>query len=171
MNLVNSELSIEKPELSSKLKLLICIVICLGVGFTSSLLSATKDNVWFDSISKPSWNPPDYIFGPVWTILYLMMAFSLWIIWKRDIPKYRKFPAELLFASQLFLNFWWSIIFFRFHSPKLAFIEILFLILFILLTIFKFARISKLAAWLLVPYVSWVCFAAILNYNLWILNQ
>ena len=157
--------------LSATWKLIISILICQLVGITSALLSTTQNNVWFESIVKPSWNPPGYLFGPVWTILYLLMGISLWIIWKSNAYEPMKTEALLFFATQLFLNFWWSILFFKFHSPFIAFIAITLLFILIFLTIFRFVEISKTAAWLLVPYISWVCFAAILNYNLWKLNN
>lgn len=112
-----------------------------------------------------------YLFGPVWTILYLLMAISLWLVWKSNSDETRKLEAMLFFAFQLFLNFWWSILFFKFHSPIAAFNEIILMIVLILITIFRFSKISTTAAWLLVPYISWVCFAAFLNYNLWKLNS
>jgi translocator protein len=157
--------------LSNNWKLVICILICQATGIVSGLLTNTQNNTWFDTIVKPSWNPPGYLFGPVWTILYLLMAFSLWIVWKSDAPETQKFQACLLFASQLFLNFWWTILFFKLECPLCAFLEILVMICLIIITIFKFSEISKTAAWLLVPYISWVCFATILNYKLWVLNK
>lgn len=157
--------------ISNNWKLIICILICQATGIISGLLTNTQNNTWYDSIVKPSWNPPGYLFGPVWTILYLLMAISLWIIWKSKAPEIQKYQACLIFAAQLFLNFWWTILFFKFHSPIVAFIEIILMIALIFITIIRFSKISKLAAWLLVPYISWVCFAAILNYNLWKLNS
>ena len=156
--------------LSNIWKLIICILICQSTGIISGWLTTTQNNVWYDSIIKPSWNPPGYLFGPVWTILYLLMAFSLWIVWKSYAPEVQKFQACLIFALQLFLNFWWTILFFKLQCPLCAFVEILLMILLILITIYKFSKISKTAAWLLVPYISWVCFATILNYKLWVLN-
>lgn len=161
----------EKTTLSNNWKLVICIALCQATGIISGLLTTTQNNTWYATIVKPSWNPPAYLFGPVWTILYLLMGISLWIIWKSDTPEVKKMQACLLFATQLFLNFWWTILFFRFHSPVVAFVEIILMIIMILLTIFKFSDISKTASWLLVPYISWVCFAAILNFNLWKLNS
>lgn len=156
--------------LSNNWKLVICILICQSVGIISGLLTNTQNNSWFDNIIRPSCYPPGYLFGPVWTVLYLLMGISLWFIWKSNALQTIKLEAELFFATQLFLNFWWTILFFKMQSPELAFLEIIVMIIFIIITIFKFAEISKTAAWLLVPYVSWVCFAAILNYKLWILN-
>lgn len=159
-----------KSTVSNNWKLVICIIICQSVGIISGLLTTTENNAWYTTIVKPDWNPPGYLFGPVWTILYLLMAISLWIIWKSNAAENQKTQACVFFAAQLFLNFWWSILFFKFHSPIAAFVEIIVMIVLILFTIFKFSKISKTAAWLLVPYISWVCFAAILNYNLWELN-
>lgn len=160
-----------KTTLSNNWKFAICILICQATGIVSGLLTNTQNNIWFNTIIKPSWNPPGYLFGPVWTILYLMMAISLWIIWKSNAQETEKFNACLIFAMQLFLNFWWTILFFKFQSPLCAFVEILFMICLIVITIYKFSAISKKAAWLLVPYISWVCFATILNYKLWVLNK
>jgi translocator protein len=157
--------------LSNGWKLAICILICQATGIISGLLTNTQNNDWYDTIVKPSWNPPGYLFGPVWTTLYLLMGISLWIVWKSNSNEEMRMEAMQLFAAQLFLNFWWTIIFFKFHSPIAAFIEIILMIVLIFYTIFRFAEISKTAAWLLVPYISWVCFAAILNYKLWVLNK
>lgn len=162
---------IVSTTLSNNWKLAICILICQATGIISGLLTTTQNNIWYNTMVKPSWNPPGYLFGPVWTILYLLMAISLWLVWKSNSDETRKLEAMLFFAFQLFLNFWWSILFFKFHSPIAAFNEIILMIVLILITIFRFSKISTTAAWLLVPYISWVCFAAFLNYNLWKLNS
>lgn len=159
-----------RTTLSNNWKLAICIFICQGTGIISGLLTNTQNNAWYDTIVKPSWNPPGYLFGPVWTVLYLLMAISLWIIWKSNAPEDQKTEACLIFAAQLFLNFWWTILFFKIHSPITALVEIIVMIILIFFTILRFSEISKTAAWLLVPYISWVFFATILNYNLWLLN-
>ena len=159
-----------KRSLSSVQRLGVSILICEGAGILSGLLSADGIRTWFTSLEKPSWNPPSFVFGPVWTVLYLLMAISLWLIWNSELPV-SKGKAYLFFTIQLFLNFCWSIIFFRFHSPALAFVDITFMIISIILTMFSFVKISRTATWLLVPYVLWVCFAAILNYTIWILNK
>lgn len=162
---------VEKNTLSSFWKLVIAIFICEATGIVSGLLSQSDLNTWFSTLHKPTWNPPGYLFGPVWTLLYLLMGISLWLIWKSDAPEPKKTKAQLVFALQLFLNFWWSILFFNLHSPAWAFFNIIFMIVTILITIFLFASISRKAAWLLVPYISWVCFAAILNYSIWKMNS
>lgn len=153
------------------LKLIISIVIPLLIGFSSSYFTITEIGSWYQGIQKPSWNPPNYVFGPVWTTLYVMMGISFFLIWKSETNQSIKRTAIILFCVQLVLNFFWSFIFFNQHNPGLAFAEILLLWFLILLTIFAFARISKVAAWLLVPYISWVSFAAILNFTIWQLNK
>ena len=162
---------VEKNTLSPQWKLFICIIICQSVGIISGLIAATNNNLWFAALEKPSWNPPGYLFGPVWTFLYLLMSVSLWIVWKSNFKEKLKEQAALIFALQLFLNFWWSILFFKFQSPIFAFVDIIFMIILIMISITRFSKFSKLAAWLLVPYISWVCFAALLNYKIMILNN
>lgn len=157
-------------NLSSTLKLVIAILVCEVIGFTSGLIGSAAMNTWFDNLQKPSWNPPSFLFAPVWTTLYALMGIAFWLIWKNETPEANKRSAYAAFALQLFLNFCWSIIFFRFQSPFFALIEILLLLSMILLTIFQFSKISKTAAWLLVPYVLWVSFASVLNYTIWSLN-
>lgn len=165
--MVIQTLSIKKIN---TLKLIAAIGICLLTGVISSLLSMKWMYPWFAGINKPQWNPPDNIFGPVWTILYVLMGIALYLIWKSSPSSKQKKNAELLFAFQLFLNFWWSIVFFRFHSPEFALLIILMMDLFIIITIFQFAKISRTASWLMVPYISWVCFASMLNYSIYSLN-
>lgn len=157
-------------NLSSTLKLVIAILTCEVIGFTSGLIGSAAMNTWFDNLQKPSWNPPNYLFGPVWTFLYALMGIAFWLIWKNATPESNKRSAYTVFALQLFLNFCWSIIFFRFQAPFIALIEILFLLAMILLTAYHFSKISKTAAYLLIPYALWVSFASVLNYTLWSLN-
>ena len=152
-------------------KLIIVILICESAGIISGLIANTGMNPWFETLNKPSWNPPAYLFAPVWTMLYLLMGISLWLIWKSNTPAPQKINLIILFSLQLFLNFWWSIIFFKFHSPALALLNIILMLILILLTIINFSKISKPAARLLVPYIAWVSFATILNYTIWILNK
>jgi translocator protein len=158
-------------ELSSPWKFIIAVFICEAVGIVSGLLTQNEMTTWFSSLNKPSWNPPAYLFSPVWTTLYFLMGVSLWLVWKSNAPETQKLRAELTFALQLFLNFMWSILFFKCHSPALAFVDIILMIVTILMTIGRFARMSKLAAWLLVPYLMWVCFATVLNYRIWAMNM
>lgn len=157
-------------NISNTWKLIIAILICEATGFLSGLIGSAYKNQWFEKLNKPWWNPPGYIFGPVWTCLYLLMGISLWLVWKSNKKDIVKQSALRYFGSQLFLNFWWSIIFFRFQSPGGALVDILLLFILIFITIFQFATISKLAAWLLVPYISWVSFASCLNFAIWWMN-
>ena len=151
--------------------LIIAILICESTGIISGLIANTGINPWFDTLNKPLWNPPAFIFAPVWTLLYLLMGISLWLIWKSNTPSPQKNNAIILFFLQLFFNFWWSIIFFKFHSPAFALVDIILMLNLILFTIILFSKISKIAAWLLVPYIAWVSFATILNFTIWILNK
>ncbi len=152
-------------------KLVIAIAIPLIVGSTSGFFTITGVESWYQTIQKPSWNPPSWIFGPVWTSLYIMMGIALFLIWKSPLSSDIKRTAILLFAIQLVLNFFWSFIFFYQHQIGWALVEIIALWLLILLTIFAFAKINTTAAWLLVPYISWVSFASILNFTIWKLNN
>lgn len=152
-------------------KLVISIAIPVAIGATAGFFTVTGVGSWYQTINKPSWNPPGWVFGPVWTMLYIMMGVSLYLVWKSGNNNHLKRTAIGLFAVQLILNFFWSFIFFDQQQPGWAFVEIIAMWVFILLTIFAFAKVNKTAAWLLVPYISWVSFATILNYTIWKLNN
>lgn len=152
------------------LKLLISIALPVGVGALSGFFTAAGVTTWYRSIQKPGWNPPDAVFAPVWTLLYVLMGIAFYLVWKNDAGAEQKRRAVIFWAGQLVLNAIWSFLFFKRHDIGFALLEIFLLWLTIVITIFLFARISKAAAWLLVPYISWVSFAAILNYVIWRLN-
>jgi len=152
-------------------KLIIAVAIPVAVGATSGFFTVTGAGSWYQSINKPSWNPPGWIFGPVWTTLYLLMGIALYLVWKSETSSDLKKTAITLFSIQLILNFFWSIIFFNQQQIGWALVEIIMMWIAILFTIFSFAKISNIAAWLLVPYISWVSFATILNYTIWKLNN
>lgn len=152
-------------------KLFISIAVPVAVGAVSGLFTRPEIDGWYQTIKKPSWQPPGWVFGPVWTTLYILMGIALYLVWKSNAPDKLKRTAVTLWIVQLVFNFFWSFIFFRQHQLDWALGEIIVLWLFILLTIFAFARISKIAAWLLVPYISWVSFASILTYTIYQLNQ
>lgn len=156
--------------MSNTLKLIIAVALPLVVGATSGFFTMTGVESWYQTINKPSWNPPNWVFGPVWTTLYILMGVALFLVWKADTSAELKKIAISLFAVQLVLNFFWSFIFFYLQQPGWAVLELAIMWIFILLTIFAFAQVSKTAAWLLVPYISWVSFAGILNYTIWKLN-
>jgi len=124
---------------------------------------------WYDALNKPAWNPPGWIFGPVWTVLYIMMAVAAWLVWQcGGFAAQRR--ALGLFLTQLVLNALWTPLFFGLRQPGLAFAEIILLWLAILATLLAFRPVSRAATWLLAPYLAWVSFAAVLNATIWRLN-
>ena len=153
------------------MKLVISILLPLLVAFGGSLFTETGEGSWYRSIEKPSWNPPGWVFAPVWTTLYVMMGVGFYLVWKSTLQGNRKQSAMVLWTMQLMVNFFWSFIFFSQQQIGWAMVEIICLWILILPTIFAFAKVNKLAAWLLVPYISWVSFAALLNYTIWVLNK
>ena len=157
--------------MNNTLRLIISIAICLAIGGLGSLFTTPEIDHWYQTLQKPSWNPPSWVFGPVWTLLHILMGIALYIVWKKPTFKNIKRPAIILFSIQLLLNLAWSWIFFNQHNITGAFIDICMLWVAILLCIFSFARIYRSAAWLLVPYISWVSFAAVLNFTIWQLNK
>jgi tryptophan-rich sensory protein len=156
--------------MSSFVKLVIAIALPVLIGGVSGFFTVSGVESWYQTIQKPSWTPPNWVFGLVWTTLYVMMGIALWLVWKEDTSRELKLIAGILFAAQLTLNFFWSFIFFRLELPGWAFAEILVMWVVILATIFAFAQVNKTAAWLLVPYISWVSFAAMLNFTIWRMN-
>lgn len=151
------------------LKFIICLVIVYTTAFLGSYFTFPSISGWYTTLYKPPFSPPNWIFGPVWTILYLMMAVSFYLIWEKKKLVNIKQPVRL-FCLQLFFNFLWSLLFFGLHQPLLAFIDIVLLWIFILLTILEFKKRSKLASYLLIPYLLWVSFASILNLSIVLLN-
>ena len=149
-------------------KLIISILVVEAIGLLGGIFNVKSIPKWYSKLRKPRFNPPARIFGPVWTILYLMMGISFYLIWTSDKSIYL---ASIIFAIQLIFNFAWSGIFFGAHKPGLAFIEIIFLWLSIIATIVMFYPISQLASYLLVPYLLWVSFASVLNFAIYWLNK
>lgn len=152
-------------------KLVISIAMPVAVGAIAGLFTRPEIDGWYQTINKPSWQPPNWVFGPVWTALYIMMGIALYLVWRSNVEAKIKRAAIVLWVVQLVFNFFWSYIFFRQHQIDWALGEIIVLWLFILFTIFAFAKINKTAAWLLVPYISWVTFASILTYTIYQLNS
>lgn len=135
-----------------------------------SLFTTPFIKTWYAELIKPSFSPPNWIFAPVWTILFILMGIAVWFIWQKGIANKKVKQAIFLFGLQLILNAKWSYLFFTFHSPLYAFIDIVILWLFILLTIISFFRLSKPAGWLMIPYIFWVSFALALNLSIVLLN-
>lgn len=147
---------------------MISIGICLLAGVIGSVFTSPSIPTWYAALNKPVFSPPNWIFAPVWTTLYILMGISFYLIWVSKSKLKQK--ATKLFLMQLGLNVLWSFMFFGLHSPVLAFVNIIALWVLIFLTIQSFRPISKTAAYLLYPYLAWVSFASILNFSLWILN-
>ncbi len=146
----------------------ICVFLCLTFGLFSGFSTINAVLSWYPMIEKPSWNPPNWVFGPVWTGLYMLMGISLGMVWNRR--KENKNNAILWFSIQFALNLLWSIIFFNLHQIGLALIEILVLLGSIVIMIRFFYKISPVSAYLQIPYLLWVCFASVLNGTIWYLN-
>lgn len=164
------EESINPERLRNAIKIVVSIAICLLVGFVGGRITSGEIDSWYLTIHKPTWNPPNWLFFPVWTTLYVLMGIALFLVWKHPGGTRAYRLALLAFFIQLLLNFLWSVIFFNLHSPAVAFGEIVLLWIAILCTIIAFKPFSRVAAWLLVPYIAWVSFAAFLNYTIMTLN-
>lgn len=149
--------------------LLLSMGLTLIIGMIGGFVTSSSVGTWFVDIIKPSWNPPGWIFGPVWTTLYIMMGISLFLVWKRRTQQGAKL-AFIFYGIQIILNMLWSILFFGLQNPELAFYEIVVLLIMIILTTVQFNKISKSAALLMIPYIAWVSFATVLNFTIWQLN-
>jgi tryptophan-rich sensory protein len=159
------------------LRLAISIAIPLMAGVIGSIFTSQSVSTWFQTIERPWFSPPNWLFGPVWTTLYVLMGISLFLVWRATstitLPKdrhSRKIAAFIVFGIQLILNVLWSFLFFGLRSPQLAFAEIVILLISIVVTIVIFSKISRLAALLMMPYTGWVTFASFLNLQIWLLN-
>ncbi|MDC6385063.1 tryptophan-rich sensory protein [Flagellimonas taeanensis] len=146
------------------------ILVCLLIGFLSSIATQSSVNDWYTTLNKPSFTPPNELFAPVWTALYIMMGISAGMVWSKGYHHIWVKTALYHFVFQLLFNALWSIVFFGLKNPLLGLVVILVLLTLIMLTIKWFRIISRPAAYLLVPYVLWVGFAAVLNYRIWALN-
>ncbi|MFC5682549.1 TspO/MBR family protein [Flavobacterium sp. MAHUQ-51] len=154
------------------IKIIAVVVLCLGVGYFSGIETRSAILDWYPTLVKPSFNPPNWVFAPVWTLLYIMMGVAAGLVWNRYTDdKDRVKKALVFFLIQLVLNALWSYLFFGLHNPMLAGIEIVLLWLFIYECYLQFSKINKIAAYLLVPYLAWVSFAAVLNASIWWLNR
>jgi tryptophan-rich sensory protein len=151
-------------------RLIAALAVPLAVGLLSGLATARGVSEWYPGLAKPPFNPPDWLFGPVWTVLYLMMGVAAWLVWRRAGEARVGMPL-VLFTAQLLLNGLWSVLFFGLRSPGVAAAEILLLWVAIGLTIRAFRQVSVPAAVLLIPYWAWVSFAAVLNVSIWMLNR
>ena len=142
------------------------LATCFAAAFLGTMFMPGE---WYAGLRKPAWNPPAWVFGPVWSALYTMMAVAAWLVWKRGGFAAQRRPLAL-FLAQLVLNAAWTPLFFGMQRPDVAFAEIILLWLAIATTLLAFRTVSRAATWLLVPYLAWVSFAAVLNGALWRLN-
>lgn len=157
-------------KISHPFRLVLCLVFTIGIGSLGAVFTAPEIPSWYAQLQKPFFNPPSWIFGPVWTLLYTLMGISLYQLWNASPAKERK-PALVFFFVQFTLNFLWSFIFFRLHEILLALFELSLMCGAIIGTIYLARKVKTSAAWLLVPYLCWVTFAGVLNFALWWLNR
>jgi len=156
-------------KINDILKLVASVILCQIAGFLGSLFTTPAIPTWYATLSKPFFTPPNWIFSPVWISLFILMGISLFFVWrKQDHPRFK--PALIFFFIQLILNIFWSVVFFGLRSPLLGLMDIILLWVAILFTIKNFLKVSKFAGVLLIPYLLWVSFAALLNFSLWVLN-
>lgn len=157
-------------HINNPFKLIIAIIVSELAGIIGAIFTTPAIDTWYATLTKPALNPPGWVFGPVWTTLFALMGIAAFLVWKQGLQRREVKMALGIFIGQLVLNTLWSIIFFGLHSPGSALVEIVFLWFAILTTMIMFAKISKPAAALLVPYLLWVSFASYLNYAIWTLN-
>lgn len=158
-------------SIPNKYKLPVSIALCLLIGFLSGVSTSENISGWYSTLEKPFFNPPNWIFGPVWTFLYILMGFSAGSVWKSKAPEIQKKKSLFVFGSQLVVNGLWSILFFGMQNPFLAFIDIIILLILIVYTIRLFKPINRMSSWLLYPYLVWVSFASVLNLSIIVLNN
>jgi tryptophan-rich sensory protein len=152
------------------LKFLISILLPLSLGAIAGMFTSQSVPEWYATLNRPSFNPPNWIFGPVWTTLYILMGISFFLVWKQEASKVRN-RAILIFLLQLMLNFAWSFIFFYFNMIGLALVEIILLWISIVLMLVVFYKIKPIASYINIPYLLWVTFATVLNAGYFFLNR
>ena len=146
------------------------VVVTLAIGGLGGLATASSVTTWYATLNKPGFTPPNAVFGPAWTVLYLLMAISAWRVWRRPGPEPMRRKALRLWALQLALNFAWSFLFFGLRAPVVALVEVLVLLIAIAATLAASWRIDRVAGLLLAPYLAWTAFASLLTFEVWRLN-
>jgi translocator protein len=149
--------------------LCVFLAVCFAAGAIGGAVTSPKIGNWYAALAKPSWNPPDWVFGPIWTALYCCMAVAGWLVWRQGGLSQALWPLTL-FGVQLVLNVFWSCLFFGLQSPGLAFVELIVLWTAIAATMVMFWQRTMIAGILLLPYLAWVAYAGVLNFALWRLN-
>ena len=153
------------------LKLVVSIVACLGAGAIGSVFTRSAIPTWYATLEKPFFTPPNWLFAPAWTLLYILMGIAAFLVWRKGLGNRQVRTTLIVFLIQLVLNSLWSVVFFGLESPLSGLIVISILWVAILVTIIKFFRISRVASVLMWPYLLWVTFAAVLNASIWLLNR
>ena len=149
------------------LSLILFFIITFSASFIGGLVTISYKEPWYSQLVKSSYNPPDWIFAPVWTTLYLMMTFAIWLFW---LSKKRDMNTIYIYFIHIVFNTTWSIVFFGLHQIFLAMIVLMILIILIIILILKFKRVNYVSSYLMIPYLLWSCYALFLNFNLFILN-
>ncbi len=152
-------------------KLIICVAACLGAGAIGSIFTRQAIPTWYATLEKPVFNPPNWVFAPVWTLLYILMGVAVFLVWRKGWESRQVKIGLIAFLIQLVLNALWSVAFFGLESPLCGLIVIAVLWMAILFTTLQFYRISRVAGVLMLPYLLWVTFAAVLNESIWLLNR
>ena len=153
------------------LKYILSVAVCLLAGGLGTIFTVSAIPTWYAALNKPFFSPPNYLFGPVWTLLYVLMGISVGIIWQKGIKSKKVKDAVCVFIIQLGLNAIWSPVFFGARNLFLALIIIILMWIYILKTILAFRKIDNIASYLLYPYIAWVSFATLLNFAVWLLNK
>lgn len=152
-------------------KLFFSLAICQLAGIIGGIFNTVSNFNWYFTINKPFFSPPDWVFGPVWIVLYLIIGIALFLVWTTHSPGSTKQSAMILFFIQLVFNTVWTFFFFYLKNPYLALVDIILLLIFSLLTLWKFYSVNRAAGYLMLPYVLWLGFATVLNYSIWTLNR
>ncbi|MFP3855187.1 MAG: TspO/MBR family protein [Anaerolineales bacterium] len=153
------------------ISLLVAMAIPLAIGVLGGLATGVGVETWYPTLQKPGWNPPVWVFTPVWFTLFILMGYASWRIWRLGWDQLAVRSALFFFGLQLVFNLGWSVFFFTFQRLDLAFLEILVLLALIFVTTLRFFNLDRLAGWLMVPYFLWTSFATILSGTLWWLNR
>ncbi len=152
-------------------KLVVSIVACLAAGAIGSIFTRSAVTTWYATLGKPAFSPPNWLFAPVWTLLYILMGIAAFLVWRKGLGNRQVRSALIVFLIQLILNTLWSVVFFGLESPLFGLVVISVLWVVILVTVIQFFKISRAASMLLWPYLLWVTFAAVLNSSIWLLNR
>ncbi|OGF20566.1 TspO protein [Candidatus Falkowbacteria bacterium RIFOXYB2_FULL_38_15] len=151
-------------------KFIISFLLCQGAGMIGSIFTVSAIPLWYATLEKPALNPPSWVFGPAWLLLYTLMAFSIYFIWEKGLKSSENKFIFYFFMAHLAVNALWSIFFFGMRNPLLALSDIVLMWMMIIVLIFKFYKVKRLSSYLFIPYLLWVTFATYLNYSVWMLN-